>query len=380
MFKGRWFLKILIIAFVAFALMKNRGPQSPVTSSKEDSKFEFLRDVRSSIEVLTADPKDRRLANRDKNKPLLEVEYEDQLTDKSTEEKSTTPATKQPNLNTSRTDKKQEIDGKTWLETKIINIADNLLHTPQGQELLEKFLLNNQPLPNEINPTNKLKDPHHNNSIIELSFGEGPPVQCGDTVTVHYTTRLVNGQEVENTHFKDKPLTFQVGNQQVIKGLEYAVLNMKEEGKRRVVIPPKLAYNQRKHSKGIVANNEFITIDVELLKINPEYQELDKEIRIFENANSNNPVVMCSDPVFFNYTLSTLDGKIFSKSQSHVSFILGGNSVPPAINRAFTNIQIKSKRSVILPSRFIYKKHISFLPPNTKIPPNELILFEINTY
>lgn len=389
------FLKIALVGFIAFAIIKTKN--LPLQKGKEEvPQFEFLNDVKSTFEVLTAEPKNR-LTTQKKDSPILNVNY-DNTDNASTSIKPTDenqletkpikkPPPKRVDYNSNLPDNPYGVPGpadgqiepQSWLEHKIINIADNLLHTPQGQELLEKFLLNRDNVPNGPNGTKTIKDPHHNNSTFEISPGSGPHVQCGDIVTAHYTTRLVNGQEVENTHYKEQPLTFQVGNGQVIKGLEYAVLNMQAGGKRRLVVPPKMGYKDPKHSKMLVAGNEFITVDVELISIDPEFQNLDSKIRIFENPNTDFPIIMCSDPVFFRYKLMTMDNKIIASSDKAVSFILGSEQVPAAINRAFTNLTIRGKRTVILPSKYIYNKSISFIPKNTKIPANEFLLLEIDT-
>lgn len=387
MFFNKTFLKIAVGGFLIFALFKNKMPNIG-SQEKEIPKFEFIKDIQSSIEVLTAEPKNRSLTTQ-KEEPILPVSYDNNSSiessslSKSGSIKSNTSTQSSINQNKippQKTVNNNEPNSKTWLEHKLVNIADNLLHTPQGQELLEKFLLNKKEVPENIKQNSKPKDPHHNNSIIEVQQGTGKPVQCGDLVTAHYVTRLVNGQEIENTHYLDKPLTFQVGNQQVIKGLEYAALGMQAEGIRRLVVPPKMAYNKAKFSKGLIAGNEFVTVDVELLKVDQNYQNIDSKIRIFNNESDiYNYPIMCSDPVFFNYSITTLDNKLLAKSESQVHFILGSDSVPPAINKAFADIKTRSKRSVIIPSNLLYNQKISFLPPNVKLPSNELILLEIDT-
>lgn len=52
---------------------------------------------------------------------------------------------------------------------------------------------------------------------------------------------LTNGQIFDNR----KDFVFQLGQRQVIPGLETAVSTMKPGGERKVVIPPKLAYGDR---------------------------------------------------------------------------------------------------------------------------------------
>jgi len=386
MFANKKFFKLALLIIFIFAALNYKMPSMKSTEKDKIKKFEFLDNVKATYEVLTNEPKTSLVPK--KEEPLLHVDYGNNVSANSLNIKSKSSSSalsvqaQQSSKNPTTQDSKtiDPADTTKWLEEKIVNVADNLLHTPQGQELLEKFLLNKDPLPANVKPDAKPKDPHHNNSTVNINEGKGKPVQCGDLVTAHYSIRLVSGQEVETTYESDEPLTFQVGNQQVIKGLEYALLGMKVEGRRRVVVPPKLAYNKSKLSRGLIAGNEFVTIDVELLKIDENYQNVADKIRIFNSeSDAYNYLYMCSDPIHFKYSITTLDDKLISKSEAPATFILGSNSVPPAINKAFAGIKFKSKRSVIMPSNLLYNKKISFLPEGVKLPKNELILFEIDT-
>ena len=153
---------------------------------------------------------------------------------------------------------------------------------------------------------------------------------------------------------------------------------MKKDGRRRLVVPPKLAYTDPKISKGLIAGNEFVTIDIELLEIKPALKDWQDKIRIFDKKEEvKRRPLLCSNPVVFNYTISTSDEKILYKSLKPAIFILGSSSVPPAINKAFSNIRRYSTRSVILPSSLLYGRKISFLPKNIKLPAKGMIILDI---
>ena len=57
--------------------------------------------------------------------------------------------------------------------------------------------------------------------FIQIKTGEGESTpRAGDTATVHYTGRLLDGRVFDSSRNRGRPFTFQVGLGQVIRGWE----------------------------------------------------------------------------------------------------------------------------------------------------------------
>lgn len=69
-------------------------------------------------------------------------------------------------------------------------------------------------------------------------------VKNGDVVRVHYHGKLTDGTTFDSSEGRD-PLEFTVGNGQVIKGFDDALLDMKIGDKKSVNIPVDQAYGER---------------------------------------------------------------------------------------------------------------------------------------
>ena len=82
--------------------------------------------------------------------------------------------------------------------------------------------------------------------ITDVVEGEGPEATAGSTVRVHYVgVAHSSGEEFDASYNRGAPLEFRLGVGQVISGWDTVVQGMKVGGRRRLVIPPHLAYGDR---------------------------------------------------------------------------------------------------------------------------------------
>ena len=70
--------------------------------------------------------------------------------------------------------------------------------------------------------------------------------EMGQTVRVHYTGKLTDGNEFDSSHPRGEPLEFTLGLKQVIEGFEKAVLGMSVGDSKTVDIPAGQAYGERR--------------------------------------------------------------------------------------------------------------------------------------
>ena len=101
----------------------------------------------------------------------------------------------------------------------------------------------------------------------DLKVGDGASPTMGQTVSVHYTGKLENGKEFNNSHTMGtgKPIEFKIGPG-LIPGWIEGLQTMKVGGKRRLMIPSKLGYGQAGNPPNIPPNAN-LDFEIELLGI-----------------------------------------------------------------------------------------------------------------
>jgi FKBP-type peptidyl-prolyl cis-trans isomerase 2 len=88
-------------------------------------------------------------------------------------------------------------------------------------------------------------------------------VKNGDTVKVHYTGRLVNGEQFDSSTGRE-PLEFTVGADMMIKGFDAAMPGMSVGDKKTVNIPAAEAYGEKDPNNIIPFPKENVPADMKL--------------------------------------------------------------------------------------------------------------------
>lgn len=104
----------------------------------------------------------------------------------------------------------------------------------------------------------------------DITVGTGNTAEVGKAVQVHYTGWLSTGKGFDTTQGLS-PASFVVGDTRLIAGFNEGLVGMKVGGKRRLIIPPALAYgnNAVPDDRGnvVIPPNSTLIFDITLLAV-----------------------------------------------------------------------------------------------------------------
>lgn len=100
---------------------------------------------------------------------------------------------------------------------------------------------------------------------LDEAAGRGEEAAPGATLTVHYTGYMADGTIFDTSQERD-PLDVLLGAGQVIPGWELGLVGIRVGGRRKLVIPPHLAYGNQ-GAGGVIPPSAVLVFDVELVEM-----------------------------------------------------------------------------------------------------------------
>ena len=104
----------------------------------------------------------------------------------------------------------------------------------------------------------------------DTEVGTGALAAAGKTCVMHYTGWLwtdgAKGSKFDSSRDHGSPFSFGLGQGQVIGGWDEGVAGMKVGGRRRITIPPDMAYGKR-GAGGAIGPDETLVFVVDLVAV-----------------------------------------------------------------------------------------------------------------
>ena len=91
----------------------------------------------------------------------------------------------------------------------------------------------------------------------------------GDRLEVKYVGKLENGKVFDSSEKRGHDFSFRLGKREVIPAWDAGLVGMRKGGKRKLTVPPHLAYGAR-GIRGVIPPNSILIYEVELVRINQD--------------------------------------------------------------------------------------------------------------
>ena len=226
-------------------------------------------------------------------------------------------------------------------------------------------------------------------SVSDFVVGEGVTAVKGGEVEVHYTGYLTDGTVFDTSVPRKRPFTFELGAGRVIQGWDEGVAGMKVGGKRKLVIPAKLGYGERRAGK--IPPNSTLIFTIELLSFTPPLpppqpltafegkpvatRKLDKGLVVADFKLGDGPEAKAGDTVSMHYRGTLKDGTEFDSSLARprpLVFPLGQGRVIKGWDTGIAGMKVGGLRKLIIPAELAYGERA-----RGKIPANAELTFTV---
>ena len=101
--------------------------------------------------------------------------------------------------------------------------------------------------------------------IENKKSAKGTTPKTGQKVVIHYTATFITGEVFDSSLERGDPFEFELGDNQVIPGLEEGVSRMRVGEKATLIIPSELAYGKEQYQ--MIPPYSTLIFELELLNI-----------------------------------------------------------------------------------------------------------------
>jgi peptidylprolyl isomerase len=198
---------------------------------------------------------------------------------------------------------------------------------------------------------------------VEMAKGTGDSPRPGNALTVHYTGMLEDGTGFDTSR-DGNPFVFVLGAGEVIPGWDEGFATMRVGGKRKLIIPPDLAYGPQGTRDGTIPPNATLVFEVELLELQPIGQEILTEsgLRYTDldpGRNERGEAISLKEgeEVVVQYRGTLPDGATFVDTEAQgapYTFVLSSGSEIRGFDEGISTMKVGGLRRLVVPPELAY--------------------------
>ncbi|XP_012892844.1 PREDICTED: peptidyl-prolyl cis-trans isomerase FKBP10 [Dipodomys ordii] len=194
---------------------------------------------------------------------------------------------------------------------------------------------------------------------VQVSILLRPPhcprmVQDSDFVRYHYNGTLLDGTAFDSSYSRDGTYDTYVGSGWLIKGMDQGLLGMCPGERRKIVIPPFLAYGEKGYGTVIPPHASLVfhvlLIDVHNPKDTVQLETLELPPGCVRKAAAG-------DFMRYHYNGSLMDGTVFDSSYSRnhtYNTYIGQGYIIPGMDQGLQGTCIGERRRITIPPHLAY--------------------------
>uniref|UniRef100_A0A2R9A262 peptidylprolyl isomerase n=1 Tax=Pan paniscus TaxID=9597 RepID=A0A2R9A262_PANPA len=226
-----------------------------------------------------------------------------------------------------------------------------------------------------------LLDVWNKEDTVQVSTLLRPPhcprmVQDGDFVRYHYNGTLLDGTSFDTSYSRGGTYDTYVGSGWLIKGMDQGLLGMCPGERRKIIIPPFLAYGEKGYGEGTVIPPQaslvfhVLLIDVHNPKDTVQLETLELPSGCVRRAGAG-------DFMRYHYNGSLMDGTLFDSSYSRnhtYNTYIGQGYIIPGMDQGLQGACMGERRRITIPPHLAYGENGT----GDKIPGSAVLIFNVH--
>ncbi|KAM8795148.1 peptidyl-prolyl cis-trans isomerase FKBP10 [Eudromia elegans] len=184
---------------------------------------------------------------------------------------------------------------------------------------------------------------------LEVPAACGRRAAAGDFVRYHYNGTLMDGTLFDSSYSRNHTYDTYIGKGYIIPGMDQGLQGVCMGERRRVVVPPHLAYGESGAGDKI-PGSAVLVFDVHVIDFHNPADPV--QIEILHRPEGCNVTSRPRDFVCYHYNCSLLDGtRLFSSHdyEAPQEVTLGTNKVIEGLNRGLLDMCVGERRVLIVP-------------------------------
>ncbi|CAL9699660.1 unnamed protein product [Knipowitschia caucasica] len=194
----------------------------------------------------------------------------------------------------------------------------------------------------------------------------------GDYVRYHYNGTFLNGDTFDTSYQRNSTYNTYIGMGYVIAGMDQGLLGVCTGERRRVVIPPHLAYGEQ-GAGNVIPPSAVVVFDIHIIDFHNPKDTV--EIQVTHKPQVCNETTEVNDVVKYHYNCSLMDGtRLFSShdDDNMQETTLGYDMVVDGLDLALRNMCTGERRIITIPPHLAHGEKGA-----SGVPSSAVLVFEV---
>nr|XP_020460992.1 peptidyl-prolyl cis-trans isomerase FKBP10-like [Monopterus albus] len=194
----------------------------------------------------------------------------------------------------------------------------------------------------------------------------------GDYIRYHYNGTFLNGVTFDTSYQRNSTYNTYIGMGYVIAGMDQALLGVCTGERRRVTIPPHLAYGEQ-GAGNVIPSSAVLVFDIHVIDFHNPSDKVD--IQITYRPEVCNDTTAENDLVHYHYNCTLVDGTLLFSSHDYEDVqqtVLGSDKVIDGLDEGLRGMCAGEKRLVTVPPHLGHGERGA-----TGVPSSAVLVFDI---